>query len=256
MANGVITKIRKEAIRNLPTILTIMGGVGTVAAVGMSSHSAIKAKQVLEEAGDDISKADKALIYIKEYAPVALMTTASLVCIFGSNHVHKQRFAGLAGMYILREASTKEYKDKVEEILGAKKAQQIKDDILQNKVITNPPNEKNTYVPILPESIEGLSLWYDEMTGRYFYSSAERIRRAELDATKMLHKNGFVTMNDVYELLETIPTMQIGDDFVWSIKNGDDEVVIEIGSTLTDSQKPCGTISMFPRPNSAWLGEV
>ena len=58
MKAGVILKIQKVLVKNAPTILAVMGAVGTVAAVCMSSDAALKATQAIEEAereakGDD-----------------------------------------------------------------------------------------------------------------------------------------------------------------------------------------------------------
>ena len=295
-------KIQRMVVKNAPTILAVMGAVGTVTAVVMSSDAAIRAKKVIEteefksqnkdlcakylpedtksnasvkdicavmqERGmtgeevkaityDDtkstLSTADKALIYAKAYAPTAIMTAASIFCIFGSNHINKQRIASLAGAYILKETAFEEYKDKAEELLGSKKASEIEDDIIQSHINQNPPTEANILQTNIPNAVQ-LSLWYDETSRRYFYSNAEYIRRAELEANRLLNENGFVGINDIYELLgiEEIP---LGDDMGWQ-KDMNGEVIIEIGSALLGPDIPCGTIKMEVRPTSAWLSEV
>lgn len=302
MKAGIFLKAQKFIIKNAPTILAAMGAVGTVAAVVMSSDSALKAKRIIEveefknqnrdlcdkylpedtdskESVKDIcatmqsrgmteteiksieydntkstlSTADKALIYAKAYAPTAIMTAASIFCIFGGNHISKQRIASLAGAYILKETAFEEYKQKAEEMLGKKKADKISDDIIQNHINQNPPTEQNTLQPNLSNPVQ-LSLWYDETSNRYFYSNAEYIRRAELEANRMLDKNGFVGINDVYSILgiEEIP---LGDDMGWQ-KDMNGEVIIEIGTALLGPDIPCGTIKMEVRPTSAWLSEV
>ena len=252
--SNFLAKAQKEIVKNAPTILTVMGAIGTLASVALSSDSALKAQKALGKAGNDISKADKALIYAEAYAPTAIMTTASLVCIFGSNHINKQRIASLAGAYILSETAFKEYRDKAEELVGKKKVQQIKDEIIQDHISTNPPTPENTYMPYAGNSGQTLSLWYDDLTGRYFYSSAERIRKAELEATRMLQKNGYVSINDIYELLN-LPTVKIGDDNGW-MSDWCTEVNLDIEGGLTDVDMPCGVLVMDPRPSSAWLSEV
>ena len=302
MKAGLFLKAQKFIVKNAPTILATMGAIGTVAAVVMSSDSALKAKHIIEveefknqnrdfcdkylpenvdsresikdicnimesrgmtveesqlleynDTKSTLSTADKALIYAKAYAPTAIMTAASIFCIFGGNHISKQRIASLAGAYILKETAFDEYKQKAEEMLGKKKASEISDDIIQSHINQNPPTEANTLQPNIPNPVQ-LSLWYDETSNRYFYSNAEYIRRAELEANRMLDKNGYVGINDVYSILG-IDEIPLGDDMGWQ-KDMNGEVTIEIGTALLGPDVPCGTIRMEVRPTSAWLSEV
>ena len=302
MKAGLFLKAQKFIVKNAPTILATMGAIGTVAAVVMSSDSALKAKHIIEveefknqnrdlcdkylpdnvdsresikdicnimesrgmtkeeskmmaynDTQSTLSTADKVLIYAKAYAPTVIMTTASIFCIFGGNRISKQRIASLAGAYILKETAFDEYKQKAEEMLGKKKVSEISDDIIQSHINQNPPTEANTLQPNLPNPVQ-LSLWYDETSNRYFYSNAEYIRRAELEANRMLDKNGFVGINDVYSILG-IDEIPLGDDMGWQ-KDINGEVTIEIGTALLGPDVPCGTILMEVRPTSAWLSEV
>lgn len=293
MKLGGIVKVQKFIVKNAPTILSVMGAVGTVAAVILSSDSAIKAKRVIAEAeekakgenydtyiraqkllGDGktqeevmdvieihdakiieppLSKADIAMIYLRCYFPTIVMTAASLFCIFGSNHINKQRIASIAGAYILKETAFEEYKQKAEEIIGKKKAREIDDEIVHQHILDNPPTEANTFQTTIPNAVQ-LSLWFDETSQRYFYSNAEYIRKAELEANRMLDKNGFVGVNDVYGLLG-IPEVPMGENLGWD-KEVCNEVHIIIGSDLLGPDIPCGTIRMEVHPTSAWLADV
>ena len=254
-----MNNIQKQIVKKIPTILTVMGAIGTVSAVAMSTDSAIRAKKKLEEAKDDISKLEKALIYAESYAPTVLMTGASLVCIFGSNQINSQRIASLAGAYILKETALDEYKAKTEEIFGKKKAQQVKDEIVQDHISEIPPTEQNTVIPAYYGGPETLSLWWDEVAKRYFYCNAEKIRKAELRANKELQASGFVSVNDIYEMLQ-LPPIKTGDDSGWEYDLNDPmnsrnrEVSIDISGGLTDIDTPCGVMDMDPWPNSSWLG--
>lgn len=250
---GFADKVYKEMIKHAPTILSVAGGIGAVAAVVLSTDSALRAKMALEDAKPDISKADKALIYVDAYAPTVLMTAATLVCIFGSNHVNQRRIAGIAGAYVLKETALKEYKDKAEDILSKGKVQKIRDEILQDHISDNPPTKSNTIANVYQDPT-GLGLWYDQLSGRYFHSNAERIRKAALEANQMLLKNGYVSVNDFYSLIG-LPDIKLGYDLGWE-SSRNDEVMIDLDSFLTDSDIPVGSINMEPRPNSAWFSEV
>ena len=298
MKAGVILKIQKVLVKNAPTILAVMGAVGTVAAVCMSSDAALKATQAIEEAereakGDDyelyseskklakkgyketaiakqldisedkidvikspLSKADKVWIYAKAYGPTAIMTAASVLCIFGSNHINKKRIASLAGAYLMSETALKEYKEKAKEVVGAKKAQEISDELIQDKIDKNPPNPNqvaNTDTPAMTNIVD-LSLWYDKVSDRYFYSSADRIRKAEIQAQKMLEKNGFVSVNDVYAILG-LREVSLGQEVGWDKKKNNDVMLI-IGGGLDPDGNPVGTLDMDVYPSSEWLSAV
>lgn len=298
MKAGVILKVQKVLVKNAPTILAVMGAVGTVAAVCMSSDAALKATQAIEEAereakGDDyelyseskklakkgyketaivkqldisednidvikspLSKADRVWIYAKAYGPTAIMTAASVLCIFGSNHINKKRIASLAGAYLMSETALKEYKEKAKEVVGAKKAQEISDELIQDKIDKNPPNPNqvaNTDTPAMTNIVD-LSLWYDRVSDRYFYSSADRIRKAETQAQKMLEKNGFVSVNDVYAILG-LREVALGAEVGWDKKKNNDVMLI-IGGGLDPDGNPVGTLDMDVYPSSEWLGAV
>ena len=302
-STGFLVNTQRFIIKNAPTILSVMGAVGCIAAVVMSSEAAITVKadlikaemdkkgdkypdhiaaktmlesgksvddicnalaiktkpdisdeqQVIELASSSLTQTDKAIIYAKAYAPTALMTGASIFCIFGSNHLSKVRIAALASAYIASENNLKEYKDKVLEVAGKKKAQEVKDELIQDKIDKNPATAANTIIPTITNTVD-LSLWYDVISDRYFYSNADYIRRAEIEGQAMLNQNGFVSLNDIYNLLG-IKEIPLGDDIGWEFEKTD-SVTLTIGAALDDKQQPVGTLNMEVMPSNAWLGAV
>ena len=202
---------------------------------------------------DPISNKEKALLYLKYYGPSALMLTASIFCIFSGNHISKKRILQLTGALALSRKSLYEYKDKVEELVGKKKAHEINDEIAQDKVLNNPATAANTIIHNMSNTPD-LSLWYDTISDRYFYSNIDYIRKAEIEAQRMLDKNGYVSMNDIYSILG-VNEIPIGDDCGWS-KDVNGNVILETGAVLDDKGNPVGTLSMDVRPSNAWLSEV
>lgn len=250
-----LSDIREGITKNSPTILAVIGGVGVIGSVVLASKAAVKTKEDIakaqEEAEEDLEFKEKAKIYAKNYWPTAAMVVATEVCIYGSNHINKQRFAALASAYILKETDFKEYKEHVEETIGHKKAQEIKDSLIQKHIKHTEQNESNTAEPIMPRGTK-LDLWWDETSKRYFYSNVDYVRRAEIEANAMLQKNGFVGVNDIYEILglETIPLM---DNDGWD-KETHGEVVLTIGSAVKDPDTIVWTMTMNAEPSSEWLG--
>ncbi len=254
----LLNKIQKNIAKNSPTILAVMAGFGAIASVGLAIDGTHQSKKKIEQAKKDsptgdISNADKAMIYAKAYAPTACMLFATELCLYGSYKEHEKRLATVGAAYILSESNFKEYKEKAEELFGEKKTQEIEEAIIQKHVDETPKTDQNTSPNYLPNATQ-LGLWFDETSRRYFYSNAEYIRKAELEANVMLQKNGFVSINDVYELLG-IDSIPLGDEMGWQ-SNMNDEVIITIGAALMGPDLPVGTILMEVRPSNAWLGEV
>lgn len=253
-----LDKIQKTIAKNSPTILAVMAGCGAVASVGLAIDGTNQSKKRIEQAKKDsptgdISTADKALIYAKAYAPTALMLIATELCLYGSYKEHEKRLATVGAAYILSESNFKEYKEKAEELLGEKKTREIEDSLVQKHIDETPQTEANTSLNHLPNATQ-LGLWFDETSKRYFYSNAEYIRRAELEANAMLQKNGFVSINDVYDLLG-IDSIPLGDDMGWQ-SDMNEEVIITIGAALMGPDIPVGTIIMEVHPSNAWISEV
>ena len=200
---------------------------------------------------EDVDTLEKVKIYAKAYAPAAVMMTATLICIFGSNKINKRRIAGLAGAYILYEQKEKDILAKVEELVGKGKAQEIRDEILGDKMHSNPPTEQNTQPvsEVLKNQGIQLSLWYDEYSGQYFYSNPDLIRKAENQAQGIVNDAGECTVNDVYALLGM---KEVDGGYISGWKkhsNGTvDKVRLEIGSSNDDIGNPIGTLSMNSRP--------
>ena len=196
---------------------------------------------------EDVSKTDKAKIYAKAYWPAAVMATATLLCIFGGNHISKTRIAGLGAAYILSEGKLRDYKKKVEELYGKAKAQAVEDSIIEDKIAANPPSDDKFAVPT--EAFRNgslpLSQYYDELSDRYFWTNPEYIRRAEIEVQEIVKEEGSANANDVYARIG-LSEIPLGEFCVWDRHpNGEiDKVEIKIGSMVTDLGYPVGTITM------------
>jgi len=202
-----------------------------------------------------MSTGDKIWMYIRSYAPAVITLGLSIGCIFGANHINKVRMLQLAGAYALSRKELKEYKDKVKETIGDKKFNELSDSIVQENILKNPATEANTVIPDM-SNVPNLSLWYDVYSDRYFYSSADYIRKAEIEANDMLNKYRTLCPNDVYNLLG-LKDCPAGDDIKWR-QNDDNTVQVKLktGGALDDKQQPVGTMAMNIEPGNDYFAEV
>lgn len=257
MKSKIFLEGQKFFAKNGPTILTVLGACGVIGTAVSSSDAALKAKAVIdkESSEKELSKADKGLIYTKAYLPTVLLGGATLLCIFGSNKLSKQKLAAVSAAYLLSEQKFSEYKETAQDLLGTKTSTAVQDEIVQRHIDNNPPNDGNT----IKTTVDGplhTSLWYDETSGRYFYSNIEYIRKAELAGQRLVDEEGFCSVNDIYAQLG-IPEIPLGDNNGW-LQNDSHNVRVHIrtGAALMGPDIPVGTMVMETKPDTAWFSGV
>lgn len=207
-----------------------------------------------------LTTSEKIWLYIHNYAPAGIALGLSLLCIFSGNHISKKRILQLTGALALSQKSLNEYKDKVLEMVGHKKAEEINDEVIQEKILKNPPTDSNTVIPSMG-NIPDLSLWYDVASDRYFFSNIDYIRKAEIEAQRMLEKNGSLTRNDVYGILG-IREIDLAEDRSWIYdkeNNGvHNQVILKTGAILDDKGNPVGTLEMndVVLPTNEWFSQM
>lgn len=220
----VTRDLGRFAIEHGPTILTICGGVGVVATAAATGRATLKASKLLEEleytSDHKPTTGEKAKIIIPRYIPPALMCAGTMFCIFGAHKMHLQKQAALAAAYALVDGQLKEYRDKVVEEIGPKKAEAIQDKIAQDKITKNPPSENGLNVI---RTKYGDILFMDSFTSRYFYSSYEAVEKAKIKVTRIAQAHMCASLNDFYEALE-IPPCDVGDMLGWNICDISDDI--------------------------------
>lgn len=212
----------------------------------------------------ELDKKEVIWIHVKNYIPAALALGTSVACILVGNHISAKRILQLSGALALSKKSLEEYKDKVEEMIGKKKSQEIEDEVIQERILKNPPNVSNTFVPNMG-NLPDLSLWYDDDSDRYFYSNIDNIRKAEIEAQRQLEKCGKLTRNDVYGILG-IKEINLAETRCWIYEKEStgihDEVILKTGAMLDEKGNPVGILQMNDHdyseryPSNQWCGEI
>lgn len=249
---------------NATTILTGVGVVGTVATAVLTAKATLKASEVLEQAKKDWDSASmkydleadghgqfppltttaKALAVWPYFIPPVIVGGATIASIVMANRMSAQRAAALAAAYGVSEGRLKEYRDKVAEKLTGPKATAITDEVAQDKVTANPPRGE---VLILAE---GDVLCYDMITGRYFRSNVETIRRAENEINSELYHHDYASLAKFQDLIGLPPT-QFTEQVGWNrmVMDGAQLTVI-FSTTLTPDGKPCVAIDFKTPPQT------
>ena len=249
--------------KNSPTILTGLSVTGLISTAILAVKVTPKAVQILEEEheyreDDSINKSmeDEKGTYSVEpltklevikltwkcYIPAAVIGAVTIGCIVSANTINLRRNAALAGLYSLSDTALKEYKAKVVETIGKNKERDVRDDIKKDHLAANPVKESEVIA-----TGKGDVLCYDELSGRYFKSNIEQIKRVLNDISRDLLNDmqGFTPVNEVYYGLG-LPGIKLGELMGWYLDDG----LIEgnFGTQLADNGEPCVVLDFGIEP--------
>ena len=220
-------------VKNSPTILTALAVAGLATTVFLAMDARLKAEELLEEERYErgrayerqtdpdnivpltpVSNLDALKLTWKFYVPAAVMASVTVSCIIGANAINLRRNAVLGALYSIADTGLKEYKAKVLDTMGKNKAEAITGAIAQDKLNANPVDK--TTVIVTPN---GTTLCFDSLSGRYFESSMETIRKLQNDFNYSMFGEGPMSLNEWYQELGLEGT-KLGDEMGWSMEWG------------------------------------
>lgn len=251
---AIVSRARKAAADNTPTILTAIGVTGTITTVILASRASFKAAEILADYEEANEKFHNNEILSPEeyeatfefrprlektwklYIPAATTGIITLACIVTANHVNTRRAAALASAYSISQEAFREYKDKVFEKIGEKKESVIRDEIAQDRVNKNPPGL------VILDGNDVLCL--DTHSGRYFNCDMESIRKAVNDINWQIQNENYASLTDFWELLGLSRTAD-SDEIGW---NTDTKFDVQYSAALSEGGKPVLAINFRTVP--------
>lgn len=237
-----LLKIGKEFItKNSSILLASLAGVSAVSAVLLAIKDTPKVNQLInkatEEKGEDLNKKETAVIYVKGYWKTILLTTTTLLLIAGNTYIDGRKYAALAGAYALTDGKLKDLKASIKETFGVEDQKKVEDKATEKAIERNPYKRsydegEEEFMPpatIQATKLNGLTLFWDDFTGHWFWSTRERIHEAANYCNKLLMKNDYVGLDEFYEQLG-IETSLLSREFGWHINQSwsVDRNVIEV----------------------------
>lgn len=245
-----------------PEILTGLGVAGFITTTVLAVKATPKALALIEEEkrkqnrknlddaerhGYDVCECVDKLTPIetikvawRPYVPVAIIGVASAACIIGASSVNAKRTAALATAYKLSETALTEYKEKVVETIGEKKEQLVRDKIDKDHIDKDPVSKKEIII-----TKAGETLCYDSLSGRYFKSDIEQIKRAVNELNRRVLNEMYVSLNDFYDELDLAHTA-IGYELGWNIDSG--TIDMDFGSQIAEDGTPCIVVNYNVAP--------
>ena len=249
---AVFKSVKMFISKRSPEILTGIGIAGMITTTVLAVRATPKALKLIEEKKkqeqtEKLTPIETVKVAWKPYIPSVVTCISSVACLIGSSSVSARRNAALYSAYKLSETALMEYKDKVIETIGEKKEQVIKDKILDEKLKNNPASNSNVII-----TNKGTSQCFDPLSGRYFESDIELIKKAINKLNEMLLHDmfGYVSLNDFYDELG-LDHIDLGDDLGWNIQKG--LIDIDLRAKIADNGKPCIVLDFSVAPRYDYI---
>lgn len=243
------TKTKAWLRRNGPAILTGSGILLMGSGTPITAYFTPKIEKILhekkEEKGEELTKIEKAKVTWKYWLPIVAVEVSGAVCLIASNVLSSKENAAVTAAYLLTESAYKDYRKKVEEIFGDK-AGEVKKAIIDDKIKEHPVPEKIQNKP----HAEGDDLYYESISGRYFWSNRNKIEKAVNELNAQMVHDMYVSLNDFYYLLDSkeLEPIGIGENIGWNI-NEDKLLSVSFDTRLDPNNHPAVVLEYDVPPN-------
>lgn len=222
--------------KHSPEILIGFGIAGMLTTTILAVRATPKALQLIDEKKKELNKdkltaGETVKAAWKCYIPPVVTAAASTACLIGSCKVSNKRNAVLATAYKIAENAHQEYRQKVVETIGEKKEEVINQKVAQEKLNKDPVNSKEVII-----TDRGNMLCYDSISGRYFKTDIDKVKRAVNEINRRMTYNMYVSLNEFYTEIG-LKTTDIGEDLGWNLDKG--LIKINYSSALTEHDEPC-----------------
>lgn len=248
----MIDNLNNFRIKHEPEILMGTGIAGLLFTTAWAIKATIKATKICEQKKIDENKEKLTFKEVlkatwKLYLPVAIGAAVSVPCIIAGNRVATKRTAAIAAAYTISKTALDEYQIKTREIIGEKKEQQIRDEVVKEKAKQIDSKE----VILIGD---GEQLFLETLTGRYFKSTWNEIQKAcnDLNERAIGSTTGSYTLDDWFNMLglESTTAGQILGWATTSYGNSAGLMRIHMTTAKTKDDRPCGAICYDVEPYS------
>ena len=235
-----IKSVERVLTKYSPGILTGIGIAGMIGATFMAVKATPKALYLIETKKEEseveeLTSVETIKTCWKCYIPAALTTVVSAACLIGASTVSAKRNAALATAYSISEAALREYQEKVVEVIGEKKEKAVRDAVAKDQIERDPVTKSE--VVIIDSNSN--TLCYEPLSGRYFKSTIDKIKKAEIKLDRQMIQEMYVSLNDFYWEIGLDGT-DLGDKMGWNLSKG--YMDLSFSSQLADDGTPCAVI--------------
>lgn len=251
--SNVVKKTKRVISKYSPEILVTLGVSSMITSTVLAVKATPKALILIEDAekektGMALTKKkldwkETVQVTWKEYLPAASFGVSGIIFVILGCKVNSKRSAALATAYAISEKTLRTYRDKVIETIGEKKEKQIREQVNQDQIDKNPVQNNQVII-----TSKGNTLMMDSISGRYFRSDLETIRKILNDLNREITYQNYISLNEFYYALG-LDGIKPGDNMGWNIDGG--LIELEFNTCLADNDEPCICIDYIrmPHPN-------
>lgn len=239
-------KIKHLIKLNSPAIMTGLGVAGVILTAASAVKATLEAQERIELAelmrpapAEPLTKREKLARVWPLYIPTAVLAGGSIACILGAHNINVRRQAAVVTLYQIAERGYEEYRTQVVDKIGEAAEQKIRDSVAEKQLQEVPIKDSTVFV-----TGTGDSLFFDGLSGRYFTSSMETVRRAENDMNYLILHEMYATLNVFYGKLGLAGT-DMGEDVGWDT---DHKLEIFFTTMISDDNRPCMVINYRTKP--------
>ena len=258
-----VSKLKYLLNDNSTTLLSVAGVGGSIATALLTARATFKAADVIAKevkelesteqelvdlklAKVDFSKTEKTKMVWHLYLPPVASGVLTVTCIIAAHRISTKQIVALTAAAGISERALTEYKDKVLERFGAKEDEKIRDDIAQDRVSAFPASSQ------IMITGSGDVLCYDMLTGRYFHSTMENLKRAENKVNYELIHYMSCSLTHFYDEIGLPPT-SYSDTHGWNMNH---HMELKFSTVFSEDNRPCIAIDFSRQPivdyDSAW----
>ena len=254
MRNSKLTKVFKSTRNFLgkhsPEILTGIGITGMVTSTVLAVKATPKAMELIEARNEietrynpdfkSLGAWETVKTAWKPYIPAAALGVVSISCIVGASAVNAKRNAALATAYAISERTLIKYRDKVIDTIGEKKEKEIRDKVAQDEVNNKPMSNAQVII-----TSKGNTLCMDAISGRYFRSDIDKIKKIVNELNRQLTYNQYVSLEEFYYELG-LDSIKNASRLGWNLDDG--LIELDFSTCLAENDEPCVVVDYTIAP--------
>lgn len=148
------------------------------------------------------------------FLPSTLFAITGVICIVSGNQMNVNRGAAAMAAYALSESSLRNYREQTREIVGEKKEKDIQEATTKSGIKNEQPANGEIYI-----TGKGDTLCYDKISGRYFKSNIEKLKKVRNELNYEMLDTTFISLNKYYMEIN-LPPVTLGDELGWDVGRG------------------------------------